>query len=121
MKHYYVRRKDNQNIILSFGHGEPGKYVFDSEIYEEVEGNLPEGFETEKRKKTLLDKKNEINNLYLSLEKAHRKVLADVAMKVSTALVNNDLEIAIDTVEEFETPQGFESIKTKILEVLNSN
>jgi hypothetical protein len=41
---YYVRMIANPLMILAFGHGEPGKYVFDPDIYQEVQGELPVGW-----------------------------------------------------------------------------
>jgi Pectate lyase superfamily protein/Chaperone of endosialidase len=47
MAHYYVRRKDDVQKILSFGHTTAGQYQFNTAVYEEVEGALPTGWTME--------------------------------------------------------------------------
>lgn len=45
----YIRRKDNPRILKSFGYVEAGGLgSFDPAIYEEIEGELPSGWEIEK-------------------------------------------------------------------------
>ncbi len=45
MMHRYIRSKINPSAILSFGYVAPGGLgEFDSNQYEEVEGELPEGW-----------------------------------------------------------------------------
>ena len=58
----YIRLKSNPNIVLASGYVGPGGLgEFDPELYEEVEGELPEGWQ-QYREPTLLDRLKEIFN-----------------------------------------------------------
>lgn len=67
----YIRRLDNPLKIRSFGWTKAGGLgEFDPTVYEEIEGNLPEGYEMEDIKST----KPTIEELYAKLQEIQAQI-----------------------------------------------
>jgi hypothetical protein len=90
MPNFYVRRKNSPLQILSNGHSERGKYQFDSTLYEEVEGDLPNNVQYEAIPPSGMEILNRIRTNFrsLTLEQQYqlRGTMAEV---VAAAQMNN--------------------------------
>lgn len=114
---FYVRRKDDPSVILAWGHAQSGKYNFDSEIYEEVEGPLPEPYTVQQPRDPLIDRLKGIINA-IPVEGIPVEVRAGVRAlegQVQNALAGGDEGLAIWLVENATIPAELEVYRTQLL------
>ena len=89
------------------------------EGYELIIGELPEGIEQEKEI-TPLELVERLRELYMSLPVQHRAALADITSKVSQATGYGDYELAEFWIDNAVVPEGFESVRTAMRNILAS-
>lgn len=114
---FYVRRKDDPSVILAWGHAEAGKYNFDTAIYEEAEGELPEGYIAAQPLPPLIDRLKGIINA-IPVEGIPVEVRAGVRAlegQVQNALAGGDEGLAIWLVENATIPAELEVYRTQLL------
>lgn len=115
MNYRHIRRKDNPLKGLGGGYVGPGGLgEFDPEIYEEVEGPLPEGFEIE-TVKTLDQQMDEVLN---EQPMAVQIQLAPLMAAGKLFIDTNRLDRLAALIEGAEVPQDLEPLRSELLALI---
>lgn len=115
----YVRRIDNPLKVLAWAHTiDPGCVTaFDPLVYEEVEGELPDGYELEPKP---TPKKDQIKAVFAALPIEVKVQFATAAAAVYLYLDNQDPEAAAAVIQATPVPDELTSVKTQLLSILQS-
>jgi hypothetical protein len=112
----YIRRKENHLMIKAFGFTSAGGLGdFDTQVYEEVEGDLPQGFQME-----VLDSLNaQLDDIFMNLPPEIRAVFYQQKAAVKIALESQDVEAAQLIILGTTVPEELESVKQELLSVFS--
>lgn len=116
---YYIRRKDNPLKILAWAHTTaPGQVrTFESDIYEEVEGELPDGYSLEPKPKTADDLLNELGGVFQSADLSVQYAFLQPMAGVSAAAKGGNVPLMRYIIEQTDVPEELEPFKQSMLAV----
>lgn len=113
----YIRRKENHLMIKAFGFTSAGGLGdFDPQFYEEVEGELPHGFQME-----VLDSLNtQLDNIFMNLSPEVRAIFYQQKAAVKIALESQDVEAAQLIIAGTDVPEELASVKQELLNIFSA-
>ena len=119
MGFYYIRRKDNPLWILASGYATaPGQIrSFHPETHEEVEGELPEGWQPEPKAKKASDYLDALSALFQAVDLATQYAFLQPMSGVTSASQRGNIPLMRYIIEQENVPPEFEEVKQTMLSV----
>lgn len=112
---FYIRRKDNPLWIKASGNtlAPGGLGEFDQNLYEEVEGPLPQGWQEEPRQLSLGER---LQQVFMAQSTAVRAQFYLQQAAVKSALEQEDLAAARLLIESVSVPENLLNLKEQLLQ-----
>lgn len=119
MPHYYIRRKNNPLRILARAYTTAAGQVrdFDESIYEEVQGELPEGWEMEPKPKPASNYLDELAELFQTLDLSIQYTFLQSMAGVTAAAQRNNIPLMKYILEQTEVSTEWSPIKDAMLAI----
>lgn len=114
----YIRQKDNPLFIKAYGFVDPGGLgQFDTELFEEAAGELPEGWQPALAQPTLAQK---LDTVFMGLPTEIRAQFYLQKAAVKMALDSNDVNAAQYMIENIEVSPSLLSVKIELISVFQN-
>ena len=107
MPNYYVALKTNPLTIKSYGHAQPNHYHFDAELYEEHEGDLPEGWSLEPLPKSVNEVLQDLRGLFQGLSLAVQYQHTAAMATIESAALSGNLPLMRYSIEQLGIDPAF--------------